>query len=292
MPSCSSHLLWPVTQVQSWKRGLDLATGTLWRLQGVKETIPPEVSSLIKFDGEAWNTLLNWRQADALAGACCSKAPTTRAQPAFSGDCDRPGVASILVLQLDGGPQIAISVPGQCATWCSANIWQPSIHSSFRCGWTVRALPGGTVSELPHGLLLQMEEESRSSSGALKTQWPALSGSGGSAEPQHCRAQQAPQHQAGPLDHSLLHKSCGFHSMPALMQLSMTVSHICCRAGLQQGTSRATRQWSAPRGCGGAAHPHHSRGLCSHALAAGGCRRHDCRQQPGQTGAGQAEQRP
>ena len=48
MPSCSSHLLWPVMQAQSWKPGSDLALGTLWRLQGVRETIPPEVSSFIE----------------------------------------------------------------------------------------------------------------------------------------------------------------------------------------------------------------------------------------------------
>ena len=158
MPSCSSHLLWPVTQVQSWRRDLDLAPVTLWRLQGVKETIPPEVSSLIKFVGEAWNTLLKWSKLMLWLVLAAARLPPQELSLPFPVTVTALEWPLSLSCSLMGGLKIAISVPGQCATWCSANLWQPSIHSSSRCGWTVHA-PDGTVSELPHGLLLQMEED-------------------------------------------------------------------------------------------------------------------------------------
>lgn len=64
MPLCSSHPLWPIMQVQSWRPDLDLVPGTLWRLQGVKETTHPEVSSLIPFMRTALNAHIGRRIHD------------------------------------------------------------------------------------------------------------------------------------------------------------------------------------------------------------------------------------
>lgn len=66
MPLCSSHLLWPVMQVQSWRPDLDLVLGTLWGLQGVKETTHPEVSSLIPFIGTALSAHIGRRIHDSM----------------------------------------------------------------------------------------------------------------------------------------------------------------------------------------------------------------------------------
>ena len=53
-------------QVQSWRPDLDLVPGTLWRLQGVKETTHPEVSSLIPFIGTALSAHIGRRIHDSM----------------------------------------------------------------------------------------------------------------------------------------------------------------------------------------------------------------------------------